>query len=84
MGDVAKIVQELGEPVERNVARFRTVTTKCSTIMIERDYVRLVQDGLLWSLRKHFLGIRLTNLHHLSFKVARYERARVVRVLSKA
>lgn len=50
IGDVAKIIQKLGESVERYVTRFRTVQTKCTMVMTERDYIRLVQDGLMWLL----------------------------------
>lgn len=45
--------------------------------MIEKDRIRLVQDGLLWLLKKHFLGTKITDLYHLSYEVARYKRAQV-------
>lgn len=83
MGDVAKIIQELGEPVERYVTKFRTIKLKYTTIMTERDCVRLIQNGLLWPLKKHFLGTSFTKLYHLLSEVARYERAKATKVLSK-
>lgn len=84
MRDLAKIVQEPGELVERCVARFRIVKTKCSTVMIEKDCLRLVQDTLLLTLKKHFQGTKFFNLYHMLSEVVRYEKVRVTRASSKA
>lgn len=76
IGDMAKIIQEPKKLIEKYVARFRTVRTKCTIVMTEMDYVKLVQDGLLWPLKKHFLGTKFIDLYQLLSKVARYERVR--------
>lgn len=47
MGDMAKIIEELSEPIENYVARFNTVRTKRFIVMIKRVCVMLIQDGLL-------------------------------------
>lgn len=82
--DVTKIFPRAGESIEKYRAWFRTVQTKFTTVMIERDCIRLVQDGLLWLLKKYFLRIKSTGLYHLSFEEAKYERARIARASSKA
>lgn len=78
MGDIAQIIQELREPVERYVARFRTIRNKYIIMMTESDYARLVQDRLLWLLKKHFLVTRFIDLFNLSSKVNNYKRARAL------
>lgn len=42
IGDLAKIVYDLGEPVEKYVAKFRTARTKFVIVTSERDCVRLL------------------------------------------
>lgn len=42
MRDVAKIIQEPEEPIERYVAKFIIVRTNCSMVMTKRDYATLV------------------------------------------
>lgn len=80
---MVKTSQAPRELVERYGARFRIIRTKCTTVIIEINGVRLVWDGLLWLLKKHFLRIRFTNLYHLLSKVAKNERARVTPISSK-
>lgn len=45
MSDLAKIVQELREFIEKHIARFRIEGTKYTIVMFEKDCVKLVQDG---------------------------------------
>lgn len=80
MRDIAKIVQKLGESVKRYVARFRTVQTKYTTVITKRDNMRLVQDGLLWSLKKTLPRNYIHEVYHLSSDIAMYEKARTARV----
>lgn len=68
--------------IERYIVRFRTIRIKCSIVIIERDYIRLVQEGLIWPLKKDFSGIRFTNLYHLSSKATRNEMVRVAKTSS--
>lgn len=51
--------------------------------MPERDCVKLIQVGLQWSLKKHFLGTRFLDLYHLSSDMAKYKRARVAKALAR-
>lgn len=57
---------------------FRIEQTKCAIIIFERDYVKLVQDGLQRPLKKYFLGTKLANLYHLSSDMAIYKRAMTI------
>lgn len=61
------------------MAKFTSKRTKYVPVMLKKDNVKLVQHKLQWSLKKHFLGIRFTDLYHLSSDVARYEKVRAVK-----
>lgn len=51
--------------------------------MLEKDCSKLVQDGRQCPLKIYFLATRFTNLYHLSSDVARYERAKITKILAK-
>lgn len=83
MGDLAKIVQEPRGLMEKYMARFKFAKAKCAIVTFKKDCVMLVQDGLLWILRNHFILIKFIRLYHLSFDMVRYEKARARRIFSK-
>ena len=56
IGDLAKITQENGEPVEDYIARFKNAKIRCQLNLPESEFVSIVPKGLSFPFRKKYEG----------------------------
>ncbi|KAH7855667.1 hypothetical protein Vadar_027466 [Vaccinium darrowii] len=73
MADLSALCQLPDEGVETYLSRFKTARFKCRVSLPEKEYVRLVLNGLNFKLKKKFNGVEFRDLFELSAKAARYE-----------
>lgn len=71
---LARVTQLQGESVEKYIARFRKLRTRCQTSLTEKECVNLALRGLNFNMREKFEGKELTDLFHLATRAASYER----------
>ncbi|KAH7834933.1 hypothetical protein Vadar_021083 [Vaccinium darrowii] len=66
--------EDIHEGVETYLSRFKTARFKCRVSLLEKEYVRLVLNGLNFKLKKKFHGVEFRDLFELSAKATRYEK----------
>jgi len=74
VADLARVTQLQGESVEKYIARFRKLRTRCQTSLTEKECVSLALRGLNFNMREKFEGQEFTDLFHLATRTASYER----------
>ena len=73
MADLARLSKRPEEKGTQFIARFKRARNKCRVILSEPEFVRLVQNGLEFRLRKKFDSTEFRDLVELTYKVSRYE-----------
>lgn len=62
------------ESVEKYIARFRKLRTRCQTSLTEKECVSLALRGLNFNMREKFERQEFTDLFHLATRTASVER----------
>ena len=73
MVDLARLSQRPDEKATQFIAIFKKARNKCRIILLEPEFVRLAQNGLVFRLRKKFDSTEFRDFVELTYKVSRYE-----------
>ncbi|KAI5346123.1 hypothetical protein L3X38_014002 [Prunus dulcis] len=65
MADLAKIRQKPNESIQEYLRRFREAKARCKVNMLEHEFAKLAQGGLLLDLRKKFEGNEFCDFYDL-------------------
>ncbi|CAL8993008.1 unnamed protein product, partial [Prunus brigantina] len=70
--ELARMSQATEESPRDHLQRFKTCRNWCRTNLPEREFIKMVEEGLEFEYRKKFQGIELRDMHDLINKVDRY------------
>ncbi|XP_075473940.1 uncharacterized protein LOC142504997 [Primulina tabacum] len=73
VADLSRVTQKKGESMKSYIDRFKKMKNRCKVFLPETEFMKMVQKGLDFGLRKKFQGMEFNDFFELDAKVVEYE-----------